>query len=86
MTTLAVKASSGLDAGVNGDLYAPQGRLARRRSPTTALSCTSLRSPTFCSDTDSVAMNAGDLFLFRVQYTSGSNGGGDIFITDLVCE
>ena len=52
----------------------------------TALTCTINSVTTFCSDTDAVSMDAGDLFTFRVTYTSGSTGGGDIYITDAVCQ
>jgi hypothetical protein len=31
-------------------------------------------------------MNAGDLFTLKVNYTSGSTGGADVFLTTLVCD
>src|SRR6185503_18273693 len=85
MTTNAAKVSSGLDAGVNATFTLRAGP-SLAGLVTTALSCVVNSVTTFCSDTDAVAMNAGDLFTFRVQYTSGSTGGGDTFITDAVCQ
>ena len=85
MTTIAVKVGSGLDAGVNATFTLRKGASLAALA-NTGLSCTINSVTTFCSDTDSVAMDAGDLFLFRVQYTSGSTGGGDVFITDAVCQ
>jgi len=79
MTAIAAQVSNGLDAGVNATFTLRKGAtLAGLAS--TALSCVINSVTPFCSDTDAVAMNTGDLFLFRVQYTAGSTGGGDIYI------
>ena len=85
MTAIAAQVSAGLDAGVNATFTLRKGATLAGLA-NTALSCVVNSVTTFCSDTDAVAMNAGDLFLFRVPYTSGSTGGGDVFITDAVCQ
>jgi hypothetical protein len=85
MTAIAAKVSAGLDPGVNATFLLRKGASLAALA-NTALSCTINSVTTFCSDTDAVAMDAGDLFTFRVTYTSGSTGGGDIYITDAVCQ
>ena len=52
----------------------------------TTLGCNITLATTFCTDTDSIALNAGDLFSFKVVYNAGATGSDDVFYTDLICQ
>jgi hypothetical protein len=84
MTTLAVKASQ-VDAGVTVTFMFRKGTNLATLGDTT-LSCDLTSAATFCTSTDSIVMNAGDIFSFRVNWTVGSTGGADVFLTNLICE
>jgi hypothetical protein len=84
MTTLAVKVSQ-VDAGVTLTFTLRKGATPAAMADT-ALACDLTSAATFCTDTESIAMTAGELFGLRVNWTAGSLGGQDTFITNLICE
>jgi hypothetical protein len=86
MTTLAVKVGANLDVDVAAVTFTLRTGATLAGMAATALSCAVSSVATFCTDTDSIAMNAGDLFTLRVTYDDGSNSGANVFINDLVCE
>ncbi len=85
MTQLAIKVSTGMEAGVTTTFTLRKGTTIAGMADT-ALSCGVTSVATFCTDTDSVAMNAGDLFGLRLNYNAGSTGGADVFLTTLTCQ
>jgi hypothetical protein len=85
MTSIAVKVGQNMEAGVTVNFTLRKGPSLVGLADT-ALACGVTSAATFCTDADAVAMNAGDLFLFRVNYNNGSTGGSDVFLTDAICE
>ena len=84
MTTLAVKMSA-VDSGVTVTFTLRTGATPAAMADT-ALSCALTNAATFCTDAASIALNAGDLFSFRVDWTAGSGGNEDTFLTNLICQ
>ena len=84
MTNLAVKVSLG-HAGVTMTFTFRKGTTIANLTDTT-LGCNITLATTFCTDTDSIALNAGDLFSFKVVYNAGATGSDDVFYTDLICQ
>jgi len=85
MSRLAIQVSTGMEAGVTTTFTLRKGTTVAGLADT-ALACGVTSVATFCTDTDSIAMNAGDLFSLRLSYNSGSTGGSDVFLTTLNCQ
>jgi len=85
MTNLAVKVGTGMEAGVTATFTLRKGATLGTMADTT-LGCAVTSVATFCTDTDTLSMSAGDLFSFKVTYGAGSTGGDNIFLTDLICQ
>jgi hypothetical protein len=84
MTNLAVKVSAGMEAGVTATFTFRKGASIASMADTT-LGCAVTAATTFCTDTDSISMNAGDHFTLKAVYNAGSTGPDDTFITSLIC-
>jgi Collagen triple helix repeat (20 copies) len=85
MTAIAIKVGGNMEPGVTATFTLRKGATLAGMAAT-ALTCSVTSAATFCSDTDSVAMDAGDMFTFRLVYTPGSTGGSDVFLTNALCE
>jgi len=84
MTNLAVKVSSGMESGVTATFTFRKGASIASIADTT-LGCAVTSAATFCTDTDSISLNAGDVFTLKMSYNPGSSGPDDTFITSLIC-
>jgi hypothetical protein len=84
MTNMAIKVSSGIDAGVTASFTLRKGTSIGTMANTT-LGCSVTLASTFCSGTDSISMNAGDIFDLKLSYNAGSSGPDDTFLTTLIC-
>ena len=79
MSTLVVRVSSGLDAGVTATFTLRTGATLATMADR-AISCGVTSAAPTCTGTGSVALNATDLFDLRLNYNGGSSGGSDYFL------
>jgi hypothetical protein len=85
MSTMTIRVGSGMEGGVTATFTLRKGATLAAMADT-ALACGVTAAAPFCSDTAAVAMSAGDLISFRLNYNAGSTGGADVFLTNLICE
>jgi len=85
LSTLVVRVSSSLDAGVTGTFTLRTGASLATMADT-AITCVVTGVVPTCTGTGSVALSATDLFGLRFNYTGGSTGGDDIFLISLACQ